>query len=135
MSKSDNKLKHLEFIQLTIVRMAANSFLLKAWGVTIVAALFAISVGSTKKYLLIAYLPLISFWVLDGYYLHQERLFRGLYDIVRETKEQNISFSLDTSAVDGINSWTRTIFSKTLIWFYGSILLVLMILTYFLLFN
>ncbi len=132
MGKIDNKIKHLEFIQLTIVRMAANSFLLKAWGVTLVAALFAVSVSSTKKYILIAYLPVISFWVLDAYYLHQERLFRGLYDKVRKTQEKDISFSLNTSVVNGVSSWSKTIFSTTLMWFYGPILMVLMLTTYFL---
>jgi hypothetical protein len=35
------KHKHLDFIQLTITRMAANSFLLKGWCVTLIAALWS----------------------------------------------------------------------------------------------
>ena len=36
-----DKQKHLEFIQNAISRMAANSFMLKAWTVLLVSALFA----------------------------------------------------------------------------------------------
>ena len=37
------KLKHLEFIQGIITRMANNSFMLKGWAVTLVAGIFALS--------------------------------------------------------------------------------------------
>ncbi len=30
-NSNDNKIKHLEFIQLTITRMNVNSFLVKGW--------------------------------------------------------------------------------------------------------
>ena len=53
------KLKHLEFIQNTINRMARNSFLLKGWMVTIVVGLFAISLKEVD----ITY-GIISFFVL-----------------------------------------------------------------------
>ena len=67
----ENKLKHLEFIQTVINRMAGNCFLLKGWAITLVAALFALSAKDTNhNYFLIAYLdmspknwtqPLINF--------------------------------------------------------------------------
>lgn len=37
----ENKLKHLDFLQLVITRMNVNSFSLKGWAVTLVSALFA----------------------------------------------------------------------------------------------
>jgi len=135
LSEIEKKLKHLEFIQLTIIRMAANSFLIKAWSVTIVAALFAISVGGTKDYLLIAYLPLISFWILDAYYLRQEKLYRGLYDSVRNTAEKDITFSLNTADVKNVENWFQVCRSTTIELFYGPILLVLMIATAVLVIN
>ena len=39
----ENKLKHLEMIQNIINRMASNSFLVKGWCVTLVAAVFVLS--------------------------------------------------------------------------------------------
>jgi len=80
---SDEKLKHLEFIQNVITRMNTNSFQLKGWTVTIVSAILAIY-ASTKNYyfVLSAIFPTVIFWFLDTYYLTQERKFRGLYNDV-----------------------------------------------------
>jgi hypothetical protein len=44
------RIKHLEFIQATIVRLASNSFLLKGWTVTLVAALFALAAKETQHW-------------------------------------------------------------------------------------
>jgi hypothetical protein len=79
----DDKAAHLGMIQVIITRMGANSFVLKGWNVTLVSALFALSVkDSNKRFIMVALLPNIIFWMLDAYYLHQERLFRKLYDDV-----------------------------------------------------
>ncbi len=92
------KLKHLEMIQVVINRMANNSFLLKGWSVTLTAALFALAAkGSNPVFILLAWVPALMFWGLDGYYLRQERLFRKIYDKVRKIKDDSgIDFSMDT---------------------------------------
>jgi len=120
---SDNKLKHLEFLQLTITRMAANSFILKAWTVTLVSALFALSAkDSNKHYIIIACVPTVMFWLLDGYYLHQEPLFRALYDNVRTRDAVAIDFSLSTAGLNNWRtSWPCSTASITLVIFYGSV--------------
>lgn len=85
-------------IQGTINRMAKNSFELKGWAVTLVAGVFALAAKETNmNFFLIAYIPIIFFWLLDSYYLQQERLFRSLYDSVRRLSESNIDFNMDTS--------------------------------------
>lgn len=124
---TENKLKHLEFIQLVINRMASNSFLLKGWGVTLVAALFALAAkDSDKNYIVVAYFPVIVFWILDAYFLSQERRFRNLYDGVRAKREDEIDFSMDTRPFAGSRtSWKAAFFSKTLIIFYGSMVLLM----------
>jgi hypothetical protein len=89
-----------------------------------VAALFALSAKDTNRaYILIAYFPIIIFWILDGYFLSQERLFRSLYDHVRELAEKDIHFSMDTSAFRAKvrNSWVCSMFSITLLCFYLSL--------------
>ena len=84
----ENKRKHLEFIQAAVNRMASNLFLLKGWTVTLIAALFALAAKDAKPvYFAIAYFPPFMFWVLDGYFLSQERRFRSLYDHVRKLPE------------------------------------------------
>ncbi len=93
----ESKHKHLEFIQSVINRMASNSFLLKGWSVTLVTALFALSDKDSRiSCLLLAYLPVILFWILDGYFLGQEHAFRKLYDKVRTLDENQIDFSMNT---------------------------------------
>lgn len=79
------KLKHLEFIQGIITRMANNSFMLKGWAVTLVAGIFALSSkDSDQLYSIISIIPVIAFWGLDSYYLLQERLYRSLYNKVKD---------------------------------------------------
>ena len=128
----ENKQKHLEFIQTVINRMAGNCFLLKGWAITLVAALFALSAKDTNhNYFLIAYFPVIIFWVLNGYFLSQERLFRDLYDYVRKLDETKIDFSMDTNNFKTYkNGWLCSIFSKTLSIFYLTLVGVMLITMY-----
>ncbi|HZH78876.1 MAG TPA: hypothetical protein VEY88_22800 [Archangium sp.] len=76
---SDLDLKRLEILQNIIARMAQNSFTIKGWAVTVVAALLALSNKDTDRWFALhALYPAIAFWGLDAYYLMQERLFRDL---------------------------------------------------------
>ncbi len=98
---NDNKIKHLEMVQDVIKRMASNSFILKGWAVTLVAGIMALAEKDTdKKYFLVAYIPIIIFWLLDSYYLLQERLYRKLYKKVCSTEEKDIDFSLSATKKD-----------------------------------
>src|SRR3989338_8906716 len=120
----ENKQKHLEFIQAVINRMAGNSFLLKGWAITLVAALFALSAKDTNQsYVFIIYFLVIIFWILDGYFLSQERLFRDLYNHVRTLDEKDIDFSMNTAEYKKKwkNSLVWAMFSPTLLIFYLSL--------------
>lgn len=125
-----NKIKHLEFIQSAVGRMAANLFLLKGWTITLIAALFALAAKDSKPvYFLIAYLPAFMFWALDGYFLSQERRFRALYDHVRRLDEAQIDFSMDTSPYknEPRNSWFGATFSRTLLMYYGALIVTMLV--------
>ncbi len=129
----EKKLAHLKMVQGIVNRLSNNSFLLKGWSVILVSALFALAAGGTQIYFVyLAYFPAFAFWVLDGYFLHQERLFRKLYDHIRAVDEEEIDFSMNTAIVnDQVDSWFRVTFSKTLRIFhgtvFGSIILVMVI--------
>ncbi len=125
----ENKTRHLEMIQGVITRMDNNSFLLKGWAVTLISSLFALAAsGSNKDYVLISYFVLPVFWILDGFYLHQERCFRSLFDAVREKKEVDIDFCMDTKAYNvGRNIWCQSLFSRVLLTFYGATLVATLI--------
>lgn len=131
---TDSKIKHLEFIQAVINRMSANSFLLKGWSVTLVAALFALAAkDANPKYVVIAYLPVLIFWLIDGYFLSQERLFRALYDDTRRKNDDEIDFSMDVrNFLGGRNSWPRAFFASTLVLFYASLIVMMLIIMYLL---
>ena len=59
--------------------MTQNSYLLKGWTVTLVAATFAVSLSVSSVWLAgTALLPTVAFSVLDARYVREERLFRRL---------------------------------------------------------
>lgn len=124
----DKKFKHLELIQGVISRMASNSFMLKGWAVTVVSGIFVLASKDTDKlYFLVAYIPVIVFWGLDSYYLLQERLYRALYEKVRQTDEYNIDFSLKATTVEfgsNKNCFCGCLFSTTEVGFYLPLALV-----------
>jgi hypothetical protein len=72
--------EYLKMIQSVINRLAQNSFHAKSWSVAAVTAMLAFTSRSSQaaSYAL-ALFPAFCFWVLDAYYLRQERLFRALY--------------------------------------------------------
>ena len=119
----ENKQAHLEMIQAIINRMSVNSFQLKGWSVVLVSALFALAAGDSQVlFVYLAYFPAVAFWILDGYFLWQERLFRKLYDRVRAIAESDVDFSMDTSAVGADDvGWFAVAFSKTLLIFHGTV--------------
>lgn len=123
----DRKLKHLELIQGVINRLSTNSFLLKGWSVVLISALFALSAPNANiRFTLLAYLPALAFWLLDGFFLCQEQMYRKLYDEVRAKEPDQIDFSMDTSGITR-NSWAGAVLSKTLIPFHGVLILAIVI--------
>jgi len=116
----NHKLKHLEFIQNIITRMNSNSFLIKGWSITLISALFALAAKDANiNYVLITYVVIPVFWLLDGFFIATERQYRDLYNSVILKKEVDIDFSLDASSFNkGRNTWLGGVFSKTLIPFY-----------------
>jgi hypothetical protein len=122
----DKTIAHLGFIQGIITRMGGNSFLLKGWSITLVAALFALSAkDANTNFALIAYFPVLVFWFLDAFFLHQEKLFRKLYEEVAAGNIPSDLFTLNTSVVrDRVPSIIKVFFSKTLLPFHGVIVVI-----------
>jgi hypothetical protein len=126
MTNSINE-KHLELLQGVINRMAGNSFLLKGWSVTLVAALLALAAGKANPLLVsVALLPVLAFWGLDGYFLAQERLFRKLYERVIAGDSTLDTFSMRTDPLT-MAFWWATTWSVTLRYFHGAVLLVVVL--------
>jgi hypothetical protein len=81
---SDDERKHLEFIQAVIARLAGASAMIKGWSLTIAVAAFGFSASREEPVVAILGLVAVTaFAILDAYYLREERLFRQLFDGVR----------------------------------------------------
>lgn len=120
-------MKHLEFIQGVINRMAGNSFLLKGWSVTLTSALFALAAkDANPTFVYLAYFPCATFWALDGYFLRQERLFRNLFSAAASAPGGDATFSMSTAPYEAqVDSWLSTTFSLTLRLFHGTVFAVI----------
>ncbi len=128
----DAKLKHLEFIQGVITRLASASFQMKGWSVVIVSAflVFGIQIGSFWPSL-VSLIPVLAFWALDGYFLSRERLFQKLYDRVRVDQGRETDFSMDVAGLERpgrfwSGDWWSAIRSLTLCLFYGVFVLTVL---------
>lgn len=122
----DEKLKHLEFIQAAIARMATNSFLFKGWAVTIAAGLAAFAaVDSRAALLVIALVSTFMFWGLDGYYLWLERAFINIHNLVAAKKDDDlIDFAMRPDRTHAFCRWFKTCWRPHLWVFYGAIIVI-----------
>ncbi len=122
MEGEERVIKHLEMTQGVINRLANNSFLIKGWSMTIlsVAILFiARSNSAYSEYLTLSFVvPVICFWALDGYFLWQERLFRGIYNDVRTQETTEFKMDIPRQLDKPKHKWHNATFSATLNVFY-----------------
>ena len=122
-------------IEAIIERMAKNSFQLKGWSMTLISLVGAISAqGSDKRFILLAFIPMLGFWILDSFYLQQERKYKQLYKNVAEQDESQIDFNLDADKATGTAEemarlcFCKCLFSITELCFYPLIAVALIIL-------
>ncbi len=127
----EEKIAYLQMIQGVISRMGSNSFAVKGWSITLTAAIFALaaSQGANKVLLWVPYFPVVMFWLLDAFFLRQEKLFRKLYDAVRAKQDTSpIDFSMETADFrTEVNSLICIALSKTLLPFHGGIVLIVVV--------
>ncbi|EJC6764990.1 hypothetical protein MX824_003454 [Vibrio parahaemolyticus] len=126
---NDAEIKHLEFIQNIITRMNSNSFQIKNWAITIFTALIALFGSSQNNFFLfISFLPCLLFWLLDAYYLQQERIFRGIYNDVAKLSDSpqfQRLFELNTSLYKGGDySYLKSFLSRTILKVYPPLILL-----------
>lgn len=118
-------------IQNVINRLANNSFSLKLKSVIFVAVVLGFTTkDGDQDYIWLASIPTLAFWGLDGFYLKQEKLFRELYNNVRQKENRDIDFSMGVSP-DKSNekSWISVCLSWTILGFHFPILIVILIIS------
>ena len=98
MNGIEKVVKHLEMTQSVINRLGRNSFLLKSWSMTIlVAAMVLIARENLQNQYFVStlLLPIAGFWILDGYFLWQERLFREVYKDIRQQTDTDFKMNIN----------------------------------------
>ena len=119
-------LKHLDFIQAAITRQAGNQSLIRGWALTLATAFYGFSAQQGKPELaVVALIPTIAFYVLDAYYLRQERLFRCLYEAAIDPNSQVKLLSMNVGPFrnDAGVQWRPVLMSRPLLVLYGFIVL------------
>ena len=125
---SPNKLKHLDYLQAVIARMAQNSFLFKGWAVTLASGLAA--VGAVKDQAAVLAISLAAsalFWGMDAYYLWLERGFIELYERVAESPDDQVDFSMRIDKRCAFCRWLRTCLRPHLLMFYGVLIVCIVV--------
>lgn len=125
----EKKLKHLEFIQAVINRMAGNSFMIKGWSVTVLSLVSAFVLKDGDPRLVpVGYFLVLMFWFLDAYYLKIEKNYRELYKAVSKKTENAIDFNLSADAyTKKAGTYGGVLFSTTLLLFYGALLVFVIV--------
>lgn len=106
-------------IQVVVERMGRNSFLLKGWTVTLVAALIGLSAAkSNSDFAIIAAAVSLIFGFLDAYYLAVERKYRDLYNSAIDPNGEVGEWSLTAGKV-GAGDLLSALVSPTVLPLHG----------------
>ena len=123
----EKKAKYLEFIQTIINRMAECSFKCKEFCILICSALLAVY-GAVCPHphilLILCDVPIMLFWLLDAFYLKQEKGFRNTYNNKAILNDEKDFSDFRIKPNNENNSYCTSLFSKTILPLYLSLFLL-----------
>lgn len=127
-----DKTTYLQMIQEPISRMSTNSAIFKGFAATIVAGVAALTYADLNPWVLgLSFLPVITFLILDVYYLTLERKYRMLYEQVRNGEHPvDFSLQLPSDRVEVLRAKARAwdcIWSPSILLFYPLLIAVLIV--------
>ena len=130
--------EYFKIIQNAINRLASNSFLIKAWTITLIGSISILTFSILNTIIFTVLIGIvIVFWILDSYYLKMERLYRELYQDnvdkfnTLDRRNEILLFDMKIEIYKNKVKLVKVIFSKTESLFYISLacgLLLLLIL-------
>ena len=121
----ERKLKHLEFIQNEIGRLASDSARVKTTSIALVASLFVLALRENQIGIaFLGALPVLFLWAVDGHFVHQQLLFRERYGKVRsEHTPVDFSMNVDEFRSDPRLSYCAAVWRRD-VWGYYCTLMV-----------
>lgn len=98
----DKKIAYLQMIQEPIGRMSTSSAIFKGFSATIVAGIASLTYKDLNVWVMIlSFLPVLAFALLDVYYLTLERKYRFLYEQVLSGEHKaNLSMKLSLNKAE-----------------------------------
>lgn len=118
--------KETGIIQGIIKRLGIDSFLIKGWTVSLIVATLIFQ--GDKYQVLVAFIPLFSFWFLDSYYQQQIKLYKKLYkwNVLNRmnTDEYMFDINVNDRFKKSVPSRAALMISDKLIWFYGAMIIL-----------
>ncbi len=135
MNGTEKVVKHLEMIQAVIKRLTIKSFFVKGASLLLVITSQVLFISMVLlSFQKDTYVPeekpfvfavaavlvffILEFWILDGFFLWLERLFRYHYDAVRQQEDTDFNMNVGIHNNKSFSSWGSAIFSVTLVIFY-----------------
>ena len=142
LQERENSTDYLGFIQSVITRMGQNSFQLKSWCITIIAALAAIMFNTPQNGLqrsayvvgMVGILLTVLFCLLDSYYLYLERGYRRLYSIAAGLVDSRTCKLYDMAIpreCRGLGEYASAVFSVSTGLFYLTIIIAMVVIIVF----
>lgn len=108
---------HLQMIQATISRIASQSMAIKGWCITLTATILGVGAATMKPFITaLAIYTIVSFSILDAYYLALERGYRLLYRRAAEGQVADWEMAISPPGIRGVVS---ALCSLATIAFYG----------------
>ncbi len=98
----DKKIAYLQMIQEPIGRMSTSSAIFKGFSATIVAGIASLTYKDLNVWVMVlSFLPVVAFALLDVYYLTLERKYRFLYEQVLSGEHKaNLSMKLSLNKAE-----------------------------------
>lgn len=130
--------KEIDIIQNCINRMASNSFLIKGWFITLILGFitFGYEKLNFEILMILSLFVTIFCWTSDAFFLQLERKYRKKYNWVIKKRKTVLDFQYnlnpDESGMWNSDDSTQTkfievFFSKTLVFLYGTISMILIV--------
>lgn len=100
-TSSEDRRKHLEFIQAVVTRMSSASAAAKGWLLAVVTVIYGYAItNDSSEVALLGVVATLVFGLIDANYLRQEKAYRKLYDAVARSEPAVPLFTLDPSDAD-----------------------------------